>query len=97
MDALFAEMMATLRDAQQAVEQELEQILLNQSSSSARLAHLQMSVGEFLLQARSLLEMMADSDAEAEAMNMVEELMDLFSDTDTRIAAMVKAAPNLGM
>lgn len=87
MDTLFGEMIATLREAQQAVEHELEQILLNQSSSSARLTLLQESVGALRLQASSLLEMMAQSDADAEPMNVLEDIVDFFSDTEARIAA----------
>lgn len=95
MDALITEMINTLSQARQAVEQEMNGLGPTRPADRARLAHLRTSAGDFLRQARSLLELMADSDADADLMYGVEDLAEFFGDTEAQIALRLKAGHDL--
>ena len=78
MDELFREMTATLSQAQQAVEDELERLMKAPVPDMDRLAHLGRSVGEFSCNADSLLVMMLERDAPADMIDTAGTLADFF-------------------
>ena len=91
MDALHREMTATLSQARQVVEDELELLTRAAAPDMDRLAHLGRSVGELSFNADSLLMLMLERDADSVLLNVVEALVDFFRDTDEQIAALLKA------
>ena len=96
MDALFSHMTATLSQAQQAAEDELERLAKAPVPDMDRLAHLGRSVGEFSYNADALLVLMLERDADGGLMSIAEVLVDFFRDTDERITALLKAGRGCG-
>lgn len=91
MDALFQEMMRTLREARQAVLAETEMHARAHSPDTVLLARLQRSAAEFASQAASLLPMMVEHEADEAMIREAEELSDFFWATEDQIASVLEA------
>ncbi len=86
MDPLFAEMMASLREAQAAIDQELHPLLQAQDPDWSMLMRLRDVATEHAERARDVRQMMTDGGAEADLLEEVDRLCEYFDGTANVIA-----------
>ena len=96
MDARFAEMIATLREARQAVEEELRALEGAKFLDRDSLARVEESARSFEEQVDSLAEMMTSQGAPEDLLNEVEDLFDFFRQVEERAEAIIEAGQERG-
>ena len=86
---VFAEMIETLRQGQEAVRQELGTLAQAPDDGGARLMRLHEAVTSFDTQAHALVATMSDRDMPGDLVRMAEALGDFFEDARRQIEGML--------
>jgi Asp-tRNA(Asn)/Glu-tRNA(Gln) amidotransferase C subunit len=94
MDALFAEMLATLQEARRVVEDELQTLAQARFLDRDRLARVEVSAREYEEQADALAKMMSSRDAPEPLVDEAEDLFDYFRQIEERAEAIIEAGIN---
>lgn len=91
MDALFAEMLATLEASRRAVEDELQAVAKARFLDRDRLVRVEESARAFEEQADALAKMMVSRDAPQPSVEEAEDLFDYFRQIEERVEAIIEA------
>ena len=86
MDELFAEMMASLREGQRAIDREVQPLLQAQESDLSMLMRLRDVADEYAERARQLRQKMTETGADANSLEEVDRLCKYFDGTAGLIA-----------
>jgi hypothetical protein len=78
MDALFAEIMASLRGGQQAIDQELHPLLQAENPDWSMLRRIRDVANEYAVRARQLRQMMTVGGVEADLLEELDRLCEYF-------------------